>query len=304
MNFRVSVDNLTSLNLSSRIALNRIMEIYEENTTENTFFNSCQTFLQEKFDLLSVLKFIMSCTGLKLSTEVETYPDDEDMQTLLNNYPKSFTDFMKAKNVLGDGNCFYYSISLQLFGEFQYSDIIRLGIVAAFFRNITLLNEMTGEDSRSFCRLVCPDKIWADVSVYAATSIACHRPFYCFAIEPYTSFNMDNFKTSKRWNLNQVFNMINVPLHNTNIFQHYRNYTPFTQATNVSRTPIQVIFRVGHFNALCAVRHLEEIDVRYSRQASIFDHHLSHEDEMSENNFLAEQLNSLQGRSNNWVQNL
>ena len=119
-----------------------------------------------------------------------------------------------------------------------------------FHRMSEYINYTSGLGLRSFIELVCPDQIWATDCCYTAVSIACHRPFFCLSVYPYSNYKPPTSEIYKSYNEQQLVSLINDPPVGRTPFEHYYNYTSLRSDSIVSRDAIQVLNREGHFTAL------------------------------------------------------
>ncbi len=103
---------------------------------------------------------------------------------LLNHSQNLKSGFVVAK-VEGDGNCFYYSISMLLFGHTQKYNLIKIASAFILIKYENLFNSIINSTKTKLSfddilRRACCEEMWATEFHILATSILFNRPIYVY----------------------------------------------------------------------------------------------------------------------------
>lgn len=130
-------------------------------------------------------KIIISLRNIK---KYVTYTDEDtdssfDILKEANNLNKGFF----AKNTVGDGNCFYRSVSYILFGTEDNFYIIKLCCIFISYEYENFFTDYMKktffeESYNEFFKKICKKNEWADELVFVSAAILLNRPIFSFSV--------------------------------------------------------------------------------------------------------------------------
>jgi hypothetical protein len=95
---------------------------------------------------------------------------------------------VKAKFTLGDGNCFYRSISYQIFGNDDFWFIIKISIIFIIYKYKFIFQDFLNNNinSRNIEELILfhfGQNVWADETIQAATAFCLKRDLLVYSVD-------------------------------------------------------------------------------------------------------------------------
>jgi hypothetical protein len=161
--------------------------------------------------------------------------------------PKCFLNEFTVINTSADGNCFYRSVSISLFGTDMYYPLIRLLAVnqlmsnKSFFELWTLLLDNSSDNSIiKLVEIASKDREWANDCVMMATVFAVDRPIFV-----YKNFCV---LSSRVMNLNSILDLNEAFLtYQIGTTQHVLFCSHDHQ---FNRLPIRIFLHADHFSSI------------------------------------------------------